>query len=294
MLKSKEIRFSVFNSVTENNPSGSISLQDWYQATRTGGKWKPLIRSIRSEPNHDKQKTLKMKLPLVSPSAMLKTRMRLLSNTFIKHSGLMQFDIDGKDNPHITNWPEIREALKEMPEVCFCSLSVSGNGLYGFVLVENPDQLNQHFLAITKDFEKRGIKLDPSKGERVTDLRFFSWDPEAWINRESVVYTKKAVPLAPNLHFDVPQIPYVQSCHKASKQSAEISDHAVLTKLQQNGWRLFNQHGNKYRLTRPGKHSGISAEYDTSLSLLYVWSSNTPFAPNRAYNKQQILQILNH
>jgi hypothetical protein len=79
-------------------------------------------------------------------------------------TGWMQFDIDSKDNPNMTNAASLRDELRNMVYVAFCSVSASGRGVWGLVKVSDPTRYRDHFRQLKLDFHKRGIKLDPSNG----------------------------------------------------------------------------------------------------------------------------------
>ena len=45
-------------------------------------------------------------------------------------SGLICVDMDAKENPAISDWNAVKEQLAVIPQIAYCSLSVSGNGLF--------------------------------------------------------------------------------------------------------------------------------------------------------------------
>jgi putative DNA primase/helicase len=65
--------------------------------------------------------------------------------------------------------------------------------------------------------------------------------------------------------------------------------------LQSHGWRDCGTRGDTTLWTRPGKDRGISATTNhAGTDLLYVFSSSTAFAPDRAYDKFAAYAVLNH
>lgn len=142
-------------------------------------------------------KSLKIGLPAFCPGALLKSRDRHLSmqEKIIYQTGWMQFDIDLKDNPNLPDASVLRDQISKIKYVAFASLSVSGKGVWGLVKVSSIDEYKNHFRQLTIDFKHRGILLDTSKGGNPTDLRIYSYDPNAYIADEIVPYNRKNEPV---------------------------------------------------------------------------------------------------
>lgn len=283
--------FSVFNNLMETNPVSLVSLDVYHARVISSIKMKDRFLKLRSadKPARDE---MKKTLPCVTPSAQLKSRAANTSNRVVALTGLMQADIDGKDNPHINDWEGLRDELKSFAPICFCSISVSGQGIYGFVQVSDPELLPMHFQALLNDFAEMGIKLDPSKGSRPTDCRLYSYDSGAWLNPDAPIYFKTAeIP-----HKPVIVTPSFQPAYSDDKSMTlfdrfnQFADIPAI--LQRFGWRIVNSNGFKILFVRPGKQSGISADYDLKRRLLYVYSSSTSFLPDKAYNSIQVVKSL--
>lgn len=139
---------------------------------------------------------LKKKLPAFCPGAVLNTRSsEVKTSEKIKYvTGLMQFDIDGKDNKHVTDFAQLRDAIFTSEHVAFCSLSTSGDGVWGLILVKDHDDYLAHFRQLKTDFKWAfNIQLDSSKGGNPTDLRFYSYDPNAKLRIEPKLYSRKRI-----------------------------------------------------------------------------------------------------
>lgn len=137
-------------------------------------------------------KELKLGLPAFCPGALLRSRDRNLElqDKIVRQTGWMQFDIDLKDNPRLTDANILRDQISKIRYVAFAGLSVSGKGVWGLVKVSSVNQYKDHFKQLAIDFNHRGIKLDKSKGGNPTDLRIFSYDPNAYIAQEFTVYNR--------------------------------------------------------------------------------------------------------
>ncbi|NEM98208.1 BT4734/BF3469 family protein [Pontibacter burrus] len=129
-----------------------------------------LIRSGRKE--------LKALLPAITPSGIFSYRSE---KDLILHSGFIQFDIDFKDNQHITNYSDLKHQICNIPNVAYCGLSVSGKGYWGLIPIAYPDKHKQHFAYLQKAFAVIGVILDPAP-KNVASLRGYSCDSEAYFN----------------------------------------------------------------------------------------------------------------
>ena len=144
-------------------------------------------------------KALKQGLPAITPAALLSTRAGnvALADKLQHYSGFMQFDIDQQENPDLqspTDAEALRDALKQLPEVAFVGLSASGAGVWGLVWVKHPERLKEHYQELVRKFDSFGITLDKSKGGNPTDLRFYSYDPNGYINPNPQQFTALPAP----------------------------------------------------------------------------------------------------
>jgi putative DNA primase/helicase len=65
--------------------------------------------------------------------------------------------------------------------------------------------------------------------------------------------------------------------------------------LEPHGWGRVYEHNGEVYWRRPGKERGISATTNYQASgLLYVFSTSTPFEPERGYSKFSAYALLNH
>jgi hypothetical protein len=75
--------------------------------------------------------------------------------------------------------------------VAFTALSASGRGVWALVKVAEPENIGAHFEQLDRDFQSLGIALDTSKGGNPSDLRIYSFDPDAVIKERFALYTRK-------------------------------------------------------------------------------------------------------
>jgi hypothetical protein len=172
----------------------TISLMQWLHSCKHGCRYSKQVLRYRET----KQDSLKKSLPLVTVGAVCEggRKMKHVSH----RTGWIALDIDGKDNPHLSNAKHLRDEVANIRNVAFSGLSVSGNGVWALIKIENPDQQAEYFHEIQQDFlELFGIKLDNSKGRNPNDARFYSYDPDAIIKESFIPYRKlsKELPNSP-------------------------------------------------------------------------------------------------
>ena len=194
------VKVSSFNSVKTIN-SHDATLGDWIDMIMNpkGTFFTNAKNSVENYRNTE-DKNIKLSIPAICPGALMVSRSKelKLEEKIIHRTNWMQFDIDLKDNPHITNAFQLRDEISKIVYVAFCSLSVSGNGVWGLVFVKDISRYKEHFQQLTKDFLSRNIVLDTSKGSNPTDLRIFSHDPDAYCAEGFRIYERYLKPLKIN------------------------------------------------------------------------------------------------
>lgn len=150
----------------------------------TSDKGKTIAEKIRQTTDKKERDELKKSLPCCTPSGVFSKRGK---NGLLKHSGLICIDIDGSDNPGITDWQAQVEQLGHLQEVMFAGLSVSGNGAFCIIQIAYPDKHAAHFRALEAGFSQYGIKIDPACKD-VSRLRFYSYNERPYINPDAAVF----------------------------------------------------------------------------------------------------------
>lgn len=102
----------------------------------------------------------------------------------------MVFDIDEKENRHISNFEKLKEQIANVDYVAYCGISVRGKGYWGLVPIpkSTPEEHRYRFAALSKFFKGYGIVLDES-GKDICRLRIYSWDPVGYFNHSAKLYT---------------------------------------------------------------------------------------------------------
>ena len=185
------------NYNTPSNPK-SIKMISWL----TSAKHWATQQRIQSETNKAKRDADKATLPATTPSAECAYRS---ADKVIRHSGLLQFDVDQKDNRHIRNYADLKAQIARLPFVAYCGKSVSGTGLWGLVPIAYPERHGQHFDALKRVFAHYHIMLD-DKPRSVVSLRGYSYDPSGYFARQVMLFDLYDEPLPPRAHtFDFSQ-----------------------------------------------------------------------------------------
>ncbi len=122
---------------------------------------------------------LKSKLQCYTPAALLETKKKGMVKE-IHRTGIMQLDFDYQD---ISDYDvaELKECVFSLPFIAFCGLSCSGDGFYALALISEPLRLAEYAEHCFSVLDKYGIKADTSKGKKVENLRYLSYDPDMLI-----------------------------------------------------------------------------------------------------------------
>jgi hypothetical protein len=176
------IKVSCFENCQGTIPADVILLS-WL----TSDKHRSKVENLRTIQDEPLQVVIKKSLPAITPSGLFSHRD---TDYLIDHSGFLVFDIDKKDNRHIS-FEGLKEQISHIPSVAYCGLSCRGLGFWGLVPIpkSTPQEHKQRFASLAKDFKVFDINLDPS-GSDITRLRIYSYDPEAYFNHNAKLYTK--------------------------------------------------------------------------------------------------------
>lgn len=152
------------------------------------------IRELKS--NGFEYGELKNQSPVAMTSGKFKDRK--VKDCFVSHSGLLCIDIDKQDNLHISNYKDLKKILSNISEIAYLGLSVSGEGYWGLIPTKFAQGLNKGqiiekhesiYESLIYDFGELNINLDPSSSN-INRLRFWSHDPQPYINETPKIYDK--------------------------------------------------------------------------------------------------------
>lgn len=184
-MSNGEFVVSMFANVRSNTPIGVVELFKYLN--------QPLHKigteNLRNLADDTSRKKFKETLTCITPSGNFSVRNL---EGLIKHSGFIGIDIDGKDNTHISDFALLRNELSKIINIAYCSLSVSGNGVFCLIPIKNVEKHKEHFNALQKEFLNLGIVIDKSCSD-VTRLRIGSYDENAYTNKNAIIYSKELI-----------------------------------------------------------------------------------------------------
>lgn len=175
-------KVSMFSSYRDADPK-EVILFDFL----TSKEYVDEVNEIRKVEDKKVKDELKSKLPAITPSGLFDKR-RSASN-LIKHTGIIQVDIDKQDNEHL-KMQEVKKLLEDIEQVSFASYSVSGNGLFALIQIKYPEKHKEHFLSLEYDFKNDfNIVIDKSCKD-VSRLRGYSYDEAYYFNEDALIYNQ--------------------------------------------------------------------------------------------------------
>lgn len=177
-----DVQVSCFASYAAPDQPKPVNLLTWL----TSDKYAQQVAEIRQIEEKKARDRLKAALPAITPSGLFSRR---AADALLRHSGLIQFDIDLKDNLHIQNYSELRQEIGNIANIAYCGLSVSGQGYWGLVPILDPSKHVEYYESLKSDFLTFGIRIDPLV-KSVASLRGYSYDPNAYFNHEAIAYQK--------------------------------------------------------------------------------------------------------
>jgi hypothetical protein len=142
------------------------------------------LRLIRAEPEKKIRDLMKARISAITPSGVFTARKNI---HLVKHTGLMQFDIDFKENKHIKNYDALMVQLSNIPNVAYVAHSASYTGYWGLIKIAWSHKHLQHFRALQNCFTQLGLTIDPSCSD-VSRLRGYSWDDNAYFNHNPLPF----------------------------------------------------------------------------------------------------------
>lgn len=278
-----DIDCSMFTSVTDTIPA-NVNLLQWL----TDDKYLPMQNKLRELTDEVERGVAKLNMPCITPSGIFLKRGK---DHLLKHTRLIAIDIDKKDNLHLSNFSNLKAELSKIKNIAYCGLSVSGSGYWVIVPILMPEKHEGHFKQIEQWFASKGIVIDAACKD-VSRLRIYSYDSKAYFNHAAKPLQAIYSP-PPAIRKEYKQKQFNGQDKPVWELYNESDD--FINVLLCNGWNIDCRKGQKIYFTRPSKKSGISAEFDRTKNVFYVFSSNAnPFEAGRGYGPFQVYSILQH
>ena len=181
----QDIEVSVYANI-RSNTSDKCPLIALLRNMKTNPKLKEEIEQLRLLRKDDEKlyKRRKSELPAFTASGIFSQR---ISTGLETYNGYICIDIDGQDNPDITDFSRLRDELSKIRNIDACFLSASGEGVFCFVRVgDDPKQHKQYFNALSVCFKELGINVD-EKCSDISRLRFSTFDVDGYLDENDPV-----------------------------------------------------------------------------------------------------------
>ena len=172
---------SIYKNVKQTETTDTVLLSIFLDAVQSG-KWQDQVLRIRTIQDKDLRRAAKVDLPNVTISGIFGKR---VDSDCKAHSGFIAIDLDDLGN----EVEGTRELLKTDPYVYSAFTSVSGTGLCLLVKIDPENHLRAFEGIADYLIKKYQLIVDPT-GVNPSRTRFVSWDPELYINENSISFKK--------------------------------------------------------------------------------------------------------
>ena len=156
------------------------TIADLHSIINLGYKYSDKIDKLRTMEYHSKeQKSYKERFPCWFTGGVFPLN-KTEDKNILEYSNILAIDIDKCDNPNI-DFTDLKCKLYELPYVFLISKSISGEGIYALILLEDGRYTKEYYEYIAKLWNKKfGVNVD----QRCTNIgrkRFISYDNEILI-----------------------------------------------------------------------------------------------------------------
>lgn len=235
-----EYHLSLFKSLLTTEPDTTIDINQLYEAIKYG-YLKDIILELRSSLAKDEYDDIKKnEIPAITLSGEFSQRN---NKSLIKHSGLIQVDIDEVDN-----YEQVFSILCEDQFTYLCFKSPGGKGIKAVVKIfPSAETHKQQFLALEKYYkETYGLSLDPLCKD-LSRCMLLSYDPEIYCNPHSSLFEQlEKKPEKKQAVLEEPRPVYLVPA-KISGETEDLVER-ITTALLDNGIDITNSYDNWIRV----------------------------------------------
>lgn len=241
---------SVYKTHFEVEHGWTMSVEDMFNRIKheEHNKHLDVINKLRALPNHDQEKELKKKLPLICWSG---TFLKRTDNDCIKHSGLICLDFDD----------ESFDTIMQKKEYIYAAfISPTGTGVK--VLVRIPEIIKDHgdyYLSLADYF---GLTTIDEKCKNISRGCYLSYDPNMYWNPDAPIYYKLLPKKEVKYEKQQARNPYYVT------DDDKIIDRLV--KQHEHEWHKGNRNNACYFLACELNRFGISESTAINVMLRYV------------------------
>ena len=177
-----KIKVSLFKNTFDKQPR-VVSLKTVVERIRYSTTLQKLTDQLRSLKSKKEQQLFKLnRVPAITVSGTFRNGHS--EKELVKHSGVMQIDIDNLAAPNSKTIQDLKGLLQADPFTFILFASVSGSGLKILVRIDSSKHV-ESFEALRNYYkDKHDLTIDP-KCKDVGRLCFLGYDPDVWINEEA-------------------------------------------------------------------------------------------------------------
>lgn len=164
-----DVDVSLYKGTNDSTGKGVVNLRDWLMSKN----YLEIVNKVRQGGTPQERKNIKLEMcneiPCVTISGVFNKRD---SENLAQPSGLLAIDIDNveKNKDIMSQVPEI---LKQFDFIAYIGRSISGDGYFAILPIEQSKHHKQHFYAIEAILKDKGITID-AQCKDVTRLRLAS------------------------------------------------------------------------------------------------------------------------
>ena len=230
-------KFSVLGNV-DGYTHHSNGLSDYTQTVRSlkwiielGKEYKNPINRLRNMKYHStEQKAYKERFPCWFTGGIF-PMMKTEDEDILEYSNILAIDIDRCDNPSIVI-NELKHNIFELPYVFLVSKSISGEGIYALVLLEDGRYTKEYYEYIAKLWNKKfNANIDPHC-TNIGRKRFISFDDDMLVKPDDIDIKEWKLKL-------IPEEPQIKS-YRLIDYSSNTSKSSDTDLARKAIWHLLN------------------------------------------------------
>ena len=182
-----DVNVSLYKGTKDGTGKGVVNLRDWIMSK----DYLEIVNTVRQGETPQERKGIKLSMcdniPCVTVSGVFDKRD---SENLAQHSGLLAIDIDNvKENEQIMS--QVPDILKQFDFIAYIGKSISGDGYFAILPIEQPKHHLQHFYAIEYILRDKGITID-SHCTDITRLRLASDGEVIYYNPKATTFYYEA------------------------------------------------------------------------------------------------------
>lgn len=213
-----------------------------------GYKYKLPIDKLRSMTYHsDEQKSYKQKFPCWFVGGVFPFK-KTEDKDILEYSNLLAIDIDKKDNPDI-DIDNIKKKIFELPYVVMVSKSISGEGIYALVLVEDGKYTKEYYTYISKLWSQKFNLIIDDQCTNIGRKRFISYDDDLLIKDDDIDIKEWKLKINTNQNNEVKKVDNSITYYSKYKQNNNVNTelvHKAIWYLLNNGYSIDDYKTDKH------------------------------------------------